>query len=74
MNVRNLRAKVTRHIYVTCFVVTLALIGIYQTNSYEGDSERQVNLFDEMAYQSVLALKGIDDSLCSLVTGLRVSK
>ena len=31
-------------------------------------------MLDEMAYQRVLSLKGIDDSLCSLVTGLRVSK
>ena len=46
----------------------------YQTNSYEGDFGQRVNLFDKTAYQRVLAFKGIDNSLCSLVTGLRVSK
>ena len=46
----------------------------YQTNSYEGNFGQRVNLFDKSAYQRVLALKGIDNSLCSLVTGLRVSR
>lgn len=48
-----------------------AVYALFSTFKIHHAKELQVTLFDEMAYQRVLSLKGIDDSLCSLVTGLR---